>query len=266
MGDAMREEYRLTSEDVRAIEAARRVVRHEEEHVFMRGIYFDVGVIAATDGRRLLRHPAAGLEGLTAPLLLGPWDEVPTLPAEAGSLVVEGDEVCLQFADGTVRLQRVAAKFPDYNRVVPTDDGDIIATAKAADLLSALEVIGASAQLPRTESKHARTEVRVAEELDRLSLVAAGGTDVEWAVSALVSAEVQAAKGAVRSVDLNGNYLRDAVAAVAAADTTRQAPVRLELRGDRAAAVKREDGEGTLVVVMPLAPESDGSQERRASA
>ena len=125
-------------------------------HLFFQGIYFDVGLIVATDGRRLLRCPAPSLKSLSAAILAGPWNELPPLPDSAAALVVEGEDVALEFANApTVRLGQVSAPFPKYQRVVPKETGEAALTVRASHFNAALKVLQATSFLSSDDQMRA---------------------------------------------------------------------------------------------------------------
>lgn len=248
--DEMPVAFAVPTQDLRRlIDKTRFAISVEETRYYLNGIYLHVLEedgsallrAVATDGHRLARVQMARPVGAEAmPAIIIPRKTV----AEVQKLLEDSDgEVSMQvsdtkinfaFADIVLTSKLIDGKFPDYTRVIPTDNDKVLkldakSFAQSVDRVSAI-------------SSEKSRAVKLALETDRLSL------SVSNPDSGSANDELSVAYGAAAmEIGFNARYLMDITGQLDGKTAT------FELADSGSPTLVRDDDDGqALYVLMPM--------------
>ena len=248
--DEMPVAFAVPTQDLRRlIDKTRFAISVEETRYYLNGIYLHVLEedgsallrAVATDGHRLARVQMARPVGAEAmPAIIIPRKTV----AEVQKLLEDSDgEVSMQvsdtkinfaFADIVLTSKLIDGKFPDYTRVIPTDNDKVLkldakSFAQSVDRVSAI-------------SSEKSRAVKLALETDRLSL------SVSNPDSGSANDELSVAYGAAAmEIGFNARYLMDITGQLDGETAT------FELADSGSPTLVRDDDDGqALYVLMPM--------------
>jgi DNA polymerase-3 subunit beta len=113
-------------------------IGNDANRPFLHGVFFHVldgeAVAVATNGHRLARHKGAELPEFEGVIV--PQKTVGMLPKGTASVSVSGNLIRIVSGDFSLTSKLIDGIFPDYRRVIPTEN-DLVASAEKDDLLKA---------------------------------------------------------------------------------------------------------------------------------
>ncbi len=144
------QEFALNREDLNALRWATKFASKDSNRSILQGIYFDIGgKIVSTDGSRLFLRTIESLKSLSAPVLVGPWNDIEALQAESATLELGATDANLKIAEGMGYVFPIMeGPYVKYEHVIPPE-GSIRATVTLDDLLDAIDQIA-----PQLEDRH----------------------------------------------------------------------------------------------------------------
>lgn len=206
----------------------------EETRYYLKGVHLHTIegqlVAVATDGHRLARQngqEAPAFEGIILPAKL-----VNLLPKGTVKFAVSNTKVRITTDDATITSKLIDGTFPDYRRVIPSNNDNRL-KVKRDDLLQAAERVAVVADNRRRAVKLSITADAVALELRYESNVADDSIVASY-------------DGEPMSIGFNGQYLGDAMRAFDGGE------VVIALADSGSPAVVTGSNEGLLVVLMPM--------------
>ena len=231
----------------RLIDNSRFAISTEETRYYLNGIYMhaleeeNLFRAVATDGHRLARvetpcpNGAAGMPGIIVPRKA--VQEVRKLLDDAEGQVevaLSANKIRFQLGEIVLTSKLIDGTFPDYERVIPSTEGDVI-EVEGADLKSAVDRVAA------ISTERARA-VKLALEGERLTL-SVNNPDSGSATEELIVA--YAGDGA--EIGFNAKYLLDIMDQISG----RQA--RIFVTDAQSPTIIRDtDDDGVLYVLMPM--------------
>lgn len=113
-------------------------IGNDANRPYLHGVFFHVldgqAVAVATNGHRLARHKGAELPEFDGVIV--PQKMVSLLPKGTASVSVSENLIRIVSGDFTLTSKLIDGTFPDYRRVIPTEN-ELIASAEKDDLLKA---------------------------------------------------------------------------------------------------------------------------------
>ncbi|MBY3543631.1 DNA polymerase III subunit beta [Rhizobium laguerreae] len=113
-------------------------IGNDANRPYLHGVFFHVmdgkAVAVATNGHRLARHTGQELPEFDGVIV--PQKAVGMLPKGLAQVSVNENIIRIVFGDFTLTSKLIDGTFPDYRRVIPTEN-DLVASAEKDDLLKA---------------------------------------------------------------------------------------------------------------------------------
>lgn len=189
------------------VEPVQFAISNEATRYYLNGVYLHVvdGALTAvaTDGHRLARNvgePAAHFEGVILPRKL-----VSMLPRGTVKLALSQNKVRVTTADAVLTSKLIDGTFPDYPRVIPRDNGNLV-TFDKDDMLAAVD---RAAVVFSEKGRAIKFEVGA----EGIELYAHGDGEAQDSVAASLDGEPV-------TIGFNGQYVRDMLGALPAGAVT----------------------------------------------
>ena len=249
-----------------ALRLARAFTSRDPERGVLRGICLDpTGRVVATDAHRLLLARVGGLDAVGAPVILGPWGDVPLPESGGATLEIGATAATLRTSSGAVlALDVLEGPFPAWERVVdpPLRARAVLSSDALLELLSlAGELAPSGRPVEPTERERLRrlVELRLSAADAELGVSTSRrlghvlGEDTPpgpgWSFQARCPAEVDMSGDDVLRAGIDARYLREAVLAL---DVEGDDPVELRFGGPTDPVGCRANASTREVWTMPM--------------
>ena len=135
--------FELNRADLDALNKVGNFVSEDEKRPILQGLCLDVGGrIVASNGHVLLVRTVDNLEGLGAPVILGPWSGTEVPLVDQATLVLDESEAVIQIAgQADIRVPLIEGPFVHYEQVMPKEGPTMRFSIGSEMLLNALDLL-----------------------------------------------------------------------------------------------------------------------------